>query len=37
MAGRVDADEPYRRVHGEEYRRYAATVGRFVPDLGRLR
>lgn len=31
-------EEPYLlRVHGEEYRRYAARTGRFVPGLGRLR
>jgi protein-S-isoprenylcysteine O-methyltransferase Ste14 len=29
-------EEPYlARVHGERYRRYAATTGRFVPGLGR--
>lgn len=29
-------EEPYlRRVHGETYRAYAATVGRFLPGLGR--
>jgi protein-S-isoprenylcysteine O-methyltransferase Ste14 len=31
-------EEPHlRRVHGEEYARYAAAVGRFVPGVGRLR
>ena len=31
-------EEPYLlRTHGEEYRRYAARTGRFVPGLGRLR
>jgi protein-S-isoprenylcysteine O-methyltransferase Ste14 len=31
-------EEPHlRRVHGEEYTRYAAAVGRFVPGVGRLR
>jgi protein-S-isoprenylcysteine O-methyltransferase Ste14 len=31
-------EEPYLlRAHGEEYRRYAARAGRFVPGLGRLR
>jgi protein-S-isoprenylcysteine O-methyltransferase Ste14 len=31
-------EEPYlRRTHGEEYVRYAAAVGRFVPGIGRLR
>lgn len=31
-------EEPYLlRAHGEEYRRYAARAGRFVPSLGRLR
>ena len=31
-------EEPYlRRIHGEAYERYAATVGRFVPRLGLLR
>jgi protein-S-isoprenylcysteine O-methyltransferase Ste14 len=31
-------EEPHlMRVHGEEYRRYAARVGRFVPGLGRFR
>lgn len=31
-------EEPYLlRVQGEDYRRYAARVGRFVPGLGRLR
>jgi protein-S-isoprenylcysteine O-methyltransferase Ste14 len=30
-------EEPYLlRVHGREYSRYAARVGRFVPRLGRL-
>lgn len=30
-------EEPYLlRVHGEDYRGYAARVGRFVPGLGRL-
>jgi protein-S-isoprenylcysteine O-methyltransferase Ste14 len=24
------------RVHGEDYRRYAARTGRFVPGIGRL-
>lgn len=31
-------EEPYLlRAHGDEYRRYAARAGRFVPGLGRLR
>jgi protein-S-isoprenylcysteine O-methyltransferase Ste14 len=31
-------EEPYLvRTHGDEYRRYAARVGRFVPGVGRLR
>jgi protein-S-isoprenylcysteine O-methyltransferase Ste14 len=31
-------EEPHlRRVHGEEYARYAAAVGRFVPGVGRDR
>ncbi|MFI9503280.1 methyltransferase family protein [Nocardia sp. NPDC052566] len=31
-------EEPYlRRVHGDEYRRYARAVGRFVPGIGRIR
>ncbi|GAA2853419.1 isoprenylcysteine carboxylmethyltransferase family protein [Streptosporangium fragile] len=31
-------EEPYlRRTHGEDYLRYAAAVGRFVPGVGRLR
>ena len=31
-------EEPYLlRLHGEEYRRYAARVGRFIPGIGRLR
>lgn len=31
-------EEPYlRRVHGDDYDRYAARVGRFVPGVGRLR
>ncbi|MEU8248588.1 isoprenylcysteine carboxylmethyltransferase family protein [Nonomuraea sp. NPDC048916] len=31
-------EEPYLlRVHGEDYLRYAAAVGRFVPGIGRLR
>jgi protein-S-isoprenylcysteine O-methyltransferase Ste14 len=31
-------EEPYlRRVHGEEYQRYAAATGRFVPGVGRLK
>ena len=30
-------EEPYlRRVHGADYERYAARVGRFVPRLGQL-
>jgi protein-S-isoprenylcysteine O-methyltransferase Ste14 len=30
-------EEPYlRRAHGEEYRRYATRVGRFVPGVGRF-
>jgi protein-S-isoprenylcysteine O-methyltransferase Ste14 len=30
-------EEPYLlRTHGDEYRRYAARVGRFVPGVGRL-
>jgi protein-S-isoprenylcysteine O-methyltransferase Ste14 len=30
-------EEPYlMRVHGEAYRRYAASTGRFVPGIGRL-
>ena len=30
-------EEPYlTRVHGEQYRRYAASAGRFLPGLGRL-
>jgi protein-S-isoprenylcysteine O-methyltransferase Ste14 len=31
-------EEPYLRwAHGDVYREYAATVGRFVPGLGRMR
>jgi protein-S-isoprenylcysteine O-methyltransferase Ste14 len=31
-------EEPYLlRTHGDEYARYAARVGRFVPGVGRLR
>ncbi len=31
-------EEPHlHRLHGEPYARYAATVGRFLPGLGRLR
>ncbi|MGH8793684.1 MAG: methyltransferase family protein [Stackebrandtia sp.] len=31
-------EEPHlRRIHGDDYLRYAATVGRFVPHVGRLR
>lgn len=31
-------EEPYlTRVHGEEYRSYAARTGRFLPLIGRLR
>jgi protein-S-isoprenylcysteine O-methyltransferase Ste14 len=31
-------EEPHlRRVHGEKYLTYAATVGRFVPGVGRLK
>jgi protein-S-isoprenylcysteine O-methyltransferase Ste14 len=31
-------EEPYLlRTHGDEYRRYASHVGRFVPAVGRLR
>lgn len=30
-------EEPYlNRTHGADYRRYAATAGRFLPGLGRL-
>jgi len=30
-------EEPYlKHIHGEAYARYAATVGRFVPGIGRL-
>jgi protein-S-isoprenylcysteine O-methyltransferase Ste14 len=30
-------EEPHmRRLHGEEYTRYAESVGRFVPGIGRL-
>ena len=30
-------EEPYlMRTHGDEYRRYASRVGRFVPSVGRL-
>lgn len=30
-------EEPYlHRVHGDHYRRYAASAGRFLPRLGRL-
>jgi protein-S-isoprenylcysteine O-methyltransferase Ste14 len=30
-------EEPYLlRTHGDEYRRYAARVGRFVPGVGRV-
>ncbi|MCM0673586.1 isoprenylcysteine carboxylmethyltransferase family protein [Micromonospora phytophila] len=31
-------EEPYLiATHGDDYRRYAARVGRFVPRIGRLR
>jgi protein-S-isoprenylcysteine O-methyltransferase Ste14 len=31
-------EEPYLRwAHGDDYREYAARVGRFVPGIGRLR
>jgi protein-S-isoprenylcysteine O-methyltransferase Ste14 len=31
-------EEPYLvRTHGDEFRRYASRVGRFVPGVGRLR
>jgi len=31
-------EEPHlRRVHGDDYARYAARVGRFVPGMGRIR
>jgi protein-S-isoprenylcysteine O-methyltransferase Ste14 len=31
------SEEPYLlRTHGDEYRRYASRVGRFVPGVGRL-
>ena len=31
-------EEPYlRRVHGDAYRRYAASTGRFLPWIGRVR
>jgi protein-S-isoprenylcysteine O-methyltransferase Ste14 len=30
-------EEPYLvRTHGNEYRRYASRVGRFVPGIGRM-
>jgi protein-S-isoprenylcysteine O-methyltransferase Ste14 len=30
-------EEPYlTRAHGESYRRYAASAGRFLPGIGRL-
>lgn len=30
-------EEPYLlRVHGQDYRRYAASIGRFMPGVGRL-
>jgi protein-S-isoprenylcysteine O-methyltransferase Ste14 len=30
-------EEPYLlRVHGEDYRAYAAQAGRFLPGIGRL-
>lgn len=30
-------EEPHlRRVHGEDYQRYARQVGRFIPSIGRL-
>ena len=30
-------EEPYlQKTHGERYARYAASVGRFVPRVGRL-
>ena len=29
-------EEPYlRELHGDRYREYSATVGRFVPHIGR--
>jgi protein-S-isoprenylcysteine O-methyltransferase Ste14 len=32
------SEEPYLiRTHGDEYRRYASRVGRFLPGVGRLR
>lgn len=31
-------EEPYlRRLHGDDYLRYAAAVGRFLPGIGRQR
>jgi len=31
-------EEPYlQKVHGESYRQYASTVGRFVPRVGLIR
>jgi len=31
-------EEPYlTRIHGEPYRRYAASAGRFLPGIGRIR
>ena len=35
--GACPVEEPYLlRTHGDEYRRYASRVGRFVPGVGRL-
>jgi protein-S-isoprenylcysteine O-methyltransferase Ste14 len=33
---RLDEEPHLRRVHSEEYARYAAAVGRFLPGIGRL-
>jgi protein-S-isoprenylcysteine O-methyltransferase Ste14 len=31
-------EEPFLlRVHGQDYRRYAGTVGRFLPGIGLIR
>jgi protein-S-isoprenylcysteine O-methyltransferase Ste14 len=32
---RLDEEPHLRRVHGDAYDRYAATVGRFLPGIGR--
>lgn len=34
---RLEEEPHLRRLHGEAYRRYTASVGRFLPGIGRHR